>query len=75
MLKMDVIEAAMSPWSSHIVLIPNPDVSIRFCKDYRKLNAATEKDSYALPRIDDCYTPWGVLDILLRSMLTAATGK
>jgi Reverse transcriptase (RNA-dependent DNA polymerase)/RNase H-like domain found in reverse transcriptase len=56
---MDVIEAATSPWSSPIVLIPKPDGSIRFCIDYRKLNAATEKDSSALPRIDDCLNSLG----------------
>jgi hypothetical protein len=34
MLKIDVIEAATSPWSSPIVLIPKPDGSIRVCIDY-----------------------------------------
>jgi hypothetical protein len=47
MLKMDLIEAATSPWSSPIVLIPKPDGSIRVFINYRKHNAATEKDSYA----------------------------
>jgi hypothetical protein len=59
MLDMDVIETAMSPWSSPVVLIPRPDGSIRFCVDYRKLNAVTERDSYALPRIDDCLDSLG----------------
>ena len=59
MLKMDVIEPATSPWSSPIVLIPKPDGSIRFCIDYRKLNAVTDKDSYSLPRIDDCLDSLG----------------
>jgi hypothetical protein len=54
MLNMDVIESTNSPWDSPIVLVPKPDGSIRFCIDYRKLNAVTEKDSYALPRVDDC---------------------
>jgi hypothetical protein len=47
MFKMDFIEPATSPWSSPIVLIPEPDGSIRFCIDYRKFNAVTEKDSYS----------------------------
>jgi hypothetical protein len=54
MLKMDVIEPATSPRLSPIVLIPKLDSSIRFCIDYRRLNAVTENDSYAIPRIDDC---------------------
>ena len=53
MLQMDVIEPASGPWSAPVVLIPKPDGSIRFCIDYRKLNAVTKNDSYALPRVDD----------------------
>jgi len=29
--------------------------TIRFCIDFRKLNAVTKKDSYLLPRIDDIF--------------------
>ena len=53
MLKKKLIEPSRSPWSSPIVLVRKKDGTIRFCCDYRKLNAVTIKDVYALPRIDD----------------------
>jgi transposase InsO family protein len=59
MLSMDVIEPCSGPWASPIVLIPKPDGSIRFCVDYRRLNKVTRKDSYALPRMDDCIDSLG----------------
>jgi hypothetical protein len=59
MLHMDFIEPASGPWSAPVVLIPKPDGSIRFCIDYRKLNAVTKNDSYALSRVDDCLDSLG----------------
>lgn len=44
----------MSDWSSPCVLVDKPDVSVRFCTDYRKVNAITKTDSYSVPRMDDC---------------------
>lgn len=48
-----VIEESQSPWVFPAVMVKKKDGSIRFCIDYRKLNAVTIKNSYPLPRIDD----------------------
>jgi hypothetical protein len=47
------IESATCEWNSSIVLIPKPDGSLRFCVDYRRLDAITVPDTYPLPRMNE----------------------
>jgi Reverse transcriptase (RNA-dependent DNA polymerase) len=59
MLRAEVIEPATSEWASPIVLVAKPDGSTRSCVDYRRLNAVTVRDSYPLPRMDECIDSLG----------------
>jgi len=58
-LEADVIEPTSSEWGFPVVLVPKKDGTLRFCVDYRLLNVVTKKDSYLLPRMDECIDSLG----------------
>ena len=54
MLDAGVIQPSMSDWASAPVLIRKRDGNLRWCIDYRALNAVTVKDVFPLPLVKDC---------------------
>ncbi|CAN8071938.1 unnamed protein product, partial [Agarophyton chilense] len=60
MLREGVIEPANSDWASPVVLVEKKENNrMRFCVDYRRLNSVTVRDSYPIPRIDECIDSLG----------------
>ena len=53
MLDIGAIPGSKSPFSSNVVIVRKNDGTIRFCIDFRKLNARTKKDAYAIPRVEN----------------------
>ena len=53
MLDIGAITPSNSAWSNAVVLVQKKDGGLRFCIDFRKLNACTKKDAFSLPGIHD----------------------
>jgi hypothetical protein len=53
LLAAGLIKPSNSPWAAPCLFVKKPDGSLRFCTDFRGLNAITVKDKYPLPRCSD----------------------
>ena len=53
MLHQDLIQPSRSEYACPVVLVRKKDGTLRFCCDFRKVNDASRKDSYPLPRISE----------------------
>jgi len=53
MVKLGVARASTSEWASRPSFAPKRDGTVRFCLNFRRLNAMDTKDNYPLPRAPD----------------------
>ena len=53
MLDVGVIKPSKSAWSNAVVLVWKKDGELKFCINFRRLNAQTQKDAFPLLRIHD----------------------
>ena len=49
LLDKDYTRANSSPAGAPVLFVGKPGGAVRFCVDYRALNASTERDRYPLP--------------------------
>lgn len=64
MLQEGVIEPSQAESASPGVLIPKQDGSLRFCVDYLRLNSLKVRDSYPIPRMDECFDSLGDFQVV-----------
>ena len=59
LMEYDMIEPSKSPWACGVVMAKKKGAQLRFCCDFRYLNAVTIKDAYPIPRIDESLSKLG----------------
>ena len=60
LLEKGLIRESTSPWGAAVLFVKKVKTNEwRMCVDYRALNARTQKNTYPLPRINDCIDKLG----------------
>ena len=59
LMEYDIVEPSKSPWVCGVVMAKKKGGQLRFCCDFRYLNAVTKKDAYPIPRIDESLSKLG----------------
>ena len=58
LMEYDMIEPSKSPWACGVVMAKKKGGQLRFCCDFRYLNAVTIKDAYRFPASMRAYPSW-----------------
>jgi len=55
MVKLDLIEVYDKPseWQSNLVVIENPDGTLRLCLDPKEFNRYLQRDMYQIPTLEE----------------------
>ena len=72
LMEYDMIEPSKSPWACGVVMAKKKGGQLRFCCDFRYLNAVTIKELYPIPRIDESLSELGDAKFFTTSDLGAA---
>ena len=52
-LRKKFIKTSLSSHASPVLFVRKPGAGLKFCLDYRKVNAITKKNKYSMSLIDD----------------------
>ena len=55
LIDLDFVLPSTSSFASPVLLVRKPGGSFHMCLDYRSVNAATHKNTYPIPRVDELF--------------------